>query len=300
MRIGAGVLHYNFWPGVRETLDSLLAQTRSPDVLVLVDNGSEDGTANRIREAYPQVDVRVTTPNVGPTGGMNRVMDALLEHGVDALMLVPHDTKFAPDALERLASRLDDDPSLGAVAPVLGYASDPDRLWSAGGEIHHRNWDTGHPRVAASLSEARTKPPFEAAWFDGTGILMRAEAVRATGRYHEDFYYFFDEPDYHLRMRKLGWRLECVPAAAGWTDSGTPSPYLFVRNRLGFLARNAPRRFVVREILRVLFYAFRDAASPRPGGRRRDAWLRVRGLVDFLTGRWGPPPRSLEARRATD
>jgi rhamnopyranosyl-N-acetylglucosaminyl-diphospho-decaprenol beta-1,3/1,4-galactofuranosyltransferase len=297
LRVAAGLLHYRFWPEVRETVDALLSQTTPPEVVVVLDNGSDDGSADRIHEAYPQADVQAITPNVGPIAGFNRLMEALLEHELDAVMVLPHDCRLAPDALERLATRLEEDDSLGAVAPIVGSATDPERVFSGGGEIHPRNWDVGHPPFSAPMSELRKRPPYEAPWLHGAGILMRSEALRATGLYHEDFYYFFDEPDHHLRMRRLGWRLECVPAAAAWDEAGFPSPYVYVRNRLGFLARNAPRRFLLRELLRVLFHVSKGTVRPRPGESRADAWLRLRGLVDFLRGRWGPPPSSIRAMR---
>lgn len=297
MRVGSGILHYRFWPDVRDAIDALLNQTRPPDELVVFDNGSGDGSPERIREAYPTVHVRSVAANLGPSAGMNRVMDSVLELGVDAVQLVPHDCTLAKDALERLVAALEEDASLGAVGPVLGYSSEPERLWSAGGEIHPRTWDTGHPRLAPTVSEACRSAPYEVDWLDGSGILMRADAVERTGRYPEQFFYFFDEPDYHLRMRRLGWRLECVPAAAAWQEPGFPNSYMFVRNRLGFLARNAPRRLLVRELLRVAFYLARDTARPRPGLDRADGWLRLRGVVDFFRGRWGPPPASVEPQR---
>ena len=298
MRVGTGVLHYRFWPEARETIDALLGQTRPPDELVVFDNGSGDGSPERIRDAYPTVVVRSVAANLGPSAGMNRVMDSVLDLGVDAVQLVPHDCTLAEDALEQLVARLEGDPRLGAVGPVLGYSSEPERLWSAGGDIHPRNWDTGHPRLAPTVSEAYRRAPYEVDWLDGSGILMRADAVERTGRYSEQFFYFFDEPDYHIRMRRLGWRLECVPAAAAWQEPGFPNPYMFVRNRLGFLARNAPRRVLARELLRVAFHLARDTIRPRSTLDRSEAWLRLRGAVDFARGRWGPPPASLGFRRS--
>ncbi len=298
MRVGSGVLHYRAWPEVCETIEALLGQTRPPDALVVFDNGSGDGSPERIREAYPAVDLRTVADNLGPSAGMNRTIDAVLGLGVDAVQLVPDDCRLAEDALERLVARLEQRPALGAVGPVIGYSSEPERLWSAGGDIHPRNWDTGHPRLAPTVAEARRRDPAEVDWLDGSGILMRAEAVERTGRYPEHFFYFFDEADYHVRMRRLGWRLECVPAAAAWQEPGSPSPYMLVRNRLGFLARNAPRRVLVRELLRVGFHVARDTARPRLGRERSDSLLRLRGVVDFARGRWGPPPASLGSRRA--
>jgi GT2 family glycosyltransferase len=295
MRIGAAVLHYRAWPQVRVTLDALLSQTREVDEVILLDNGSDDGSGDRVREAYPALDVHGLTRNVGPIAGWNHAVQAILGRAVDAVLLVPHDCRLAPNAVEVMASRLEKAEDLAAVGPLLGYLSDPDEVWSAGGDIHPRSWDTNHLRVPASISEWKGRAPYEVEWLDGSGLMLRADAIRAAGALHEEFFYFFEEVDYLLRLRSLGWRVECVPRAVAWQDPGGLSPYVFVRNRLGFLARNAPRRFLFRELARVAYYLGRDTVSPRYEAARRDVWPRFRGVVDFLRGRWGPPPASLTA-----
>jgi hypothetical protein len=79
-----------------------------------------------------------------------------------------------------------------------------------------------------------------------------------------------------------------------WQDVGDVSgdpfdPYLAVRNKLGLIARTAPRRMVAREVLRVVSWLIRDAIRPRSGSRA-DLGPRLRGLIDFCRGSWGPPP----------
>ena len=288
MRIGAAVVHYRFWPRVRDTLDPLLAQTRPPDHVVVVENGSGDGSDAAIRAAYPGVDVLAIEHNVGPIAGMNAGMDALLAKGCDAILLLTHETVLAPDALEAMAGRLAADERIGVVGPLLGFLSDRARVWSAGGEVHPRNWDTGHHAKPDRLADWLGGPPREVDWLDGACLLFRADAVRRAGHLNADFFAMFDEPDYQLRLRALGWRAECVAAAVAWQEPGAQPPYMFVRNRLGFIARHAPRRFVLRELARVWAYAARDLVRPRPDRPRADAVRRLKGTGAFLLRRWGP------------
>src|SRR3954470_801247 len=162
MRIGAIFLYYGRWDWARETLEMLLGGSRAPDHVVVVDNGSGDGSADRARAAYPGLEVVELTANVGPSAGMNAGLRALSgRDDLDLVQLVPSDCRLAPDALELLAARMAEDESLGAVGPLLAWLDDPDRVWSAGGNIHPRNWDTGHTGVPGTVSEWRGRPPRE-------------------------------------------------------------------------------------------------------------------------------------------
>jgi len=299
LRIGAGVLHYQAWPEVRRTLDALLGQTRTADKILVIEHASGDGSGEEIKAAYPQLDVVELPENRGPAWGMNRLMDALLAREVDALLVLTDDMELAPDALERLAARLEEDPELGAVGPLVAHHRARELIFYAGGYLDPRTWDLEYREEPRRVSDWEGKPPHRAEFLELAGLLARAEAVRQTGHLPEHFYYQLDDVDFALRLGSLGWKLECVPAAVAWQDlGGDPSratlyipvpPYLRVRNRLGLIARNAPRRMLVRELLRVVSWLVRDAIRP-PDGSRAELRPQLRGLVDFCRGRWGPPP----------
>jgi GT2 family glycosyltransferase len=297
MRVAAGVLHYRNWPQVRVTLDALLGQSRPPDETFVLDHASGDGSAAQIRAAYPDVDVIEAPDNRGPIPGMNRVLHALLETGAEAILMLTHGSKLAPDALEHLARRLEEDQAVGAVGPVLAYLDRPERVHFAGGYVDRRTWHVELRNVPPMLADWRGRPPQEADWLDGGTLFMRAAAAREAGPLREEFYYHYDDCEYLLRVRSLGWRVECVPAAVAWSKPGSRSPYLEARNRLGFVAWSAPRRVLARELARAVYVVGRSAVRPRHPSERAEAWPRLRGLVDFCRGRWGRPPANLAAGR---
>jgi GT2 family glycosyltransferase len=298
LRICAGVLHYRSWPEVRRAIDGLLRQSRPPDEIIVVDHASRDGSAEEIRAAYPQLELVELTENRGPAGGMNRLMETVLAKKVDAILCMTDDTELAPRALERLAARLEEEPELGAVGPVLAHLREPERVFAAGGYIDARNWDlqlTEHPD---RLADWEQKQPHRVDHIVFGGNLIRAEAAREVGLVPGHFYHELDDVDFNLRLATHGWKLECVPDAVAWLDAGDrlrpltvgrPSPYLSVRNKLGYVARNAPRRMLVRQLLRVVKWLVLDAIRPGSGSRA-DLIPRLRGLIDFCRGRWGEPP----------
>jgi GT2 family glycosyltransferase len=289
MRIAAGVLHYRFWPGIRETLDGLLAQTRRPDQVVVVDHASDDGSSAQILAAYPDVELVDLTENRGPTAGMNQLLRALLATGADAVFMLPHDLRLAPDALQHLAARLEGEPTLGAAGPLVAHQFERDRVFYAGGYVRRHNWALDFRDEPTAVSEWRGKPPHAVDFLELGGILIRAQAARAAGFLPESFYYWADDVDYTLRIGSLGWRLECVPAAVARQELGPPPPYLVTRNTLGLIARNAPRRYLARELIRTSYWLVRDLIRPQDG-TRANLRPRFRGLCDFCLNRWGPPP----------
>jgi GT2 family glycosyltransferase len=177
---------------------------------------------------------------------------------------------------------------VGAVGPLIAHFDSPDRLAVGGAMIDRRTWDSHAITTPAALEDWRGRPPQAVDWLAGSAILHRASAARQTGPFHADYFFYYDEPDYCLRMARQGWRIECVPAAVGWESPGAVPPYLQTRNRLEFLKRLAPRRVLAREFARIGFHVARDALRPTA---RAEIPARLRGVRDFARGRWGPEPK---------
>lgn len=286
MHLGAVVVQYQAWPQVARTIEDLLAGTRCPDRILVVDNGSSDGSPAAIRESFPELDLIAAGHNGGAAAGMNIGAGRLLAEGVDALLLLTADCVVAPSAVELLEARLTAASAVGAVGPLLARTTMPGDVFSAGGFIDRRTWDPGHHRDPAMVAEWSGAPPRPCEWLDGACVMVRAAAFQRAGPLDERYFHYFDDVDHHLRLRSHGWTIECVPTAVAWQEPGPLRPELWVRNRLRFLARHAPWPVLVREVARQL----------RCGGRelwthdRRRATARARGALRFLTGRWGPIP----------
>ena len=283
MKIGCVVLHYRFWPGVRATLDALLTQTRPPDMVVVVDNHSNDGSLPELRRAYPDLEVIEAESNRAYAAGMNLGMETVLTRGVDAILLLTDECRLSPDALGTLVARLEAAPGLGAVGPVLGYLSQPEKVFSAGGRVELRGWDTRHLREPELVSEWTGRPPHAVEWLDGAALLLRSQAVRAIGRLDEGYIKYFEETDYMFRLRAAGWSVECVPQAVAWQEPSGKPPYLWTHSRLRFLARRAPTRVLLGEIARMARSLLRNRLRPRPQSVRAEDRERRRALLHFVT-----------------
>ncbi len=289
MRTGAVVLHYRHWPAVATTLRALLGQTRPPEFVLVLDNASGDGSADEIAAAFPGLEICRLPENQGYGAAMNQGIARCVRAGVEGILLLTHECRLAPDALEALIDRLEQAPEVGAVGPLLGFLDRPGEVFSAGGRIHDRTWDITHLRSPDRMSSWSGHPPRVCDFVDGAAILLRASAARVHGGFDPGYFLYYEEVEYQLRLRRAGWSVECVPDALAWQATGSFTPYYRVRNRLRFLARNSSRGRVVFEVARIAFRLLRLALRPRSPAARHYVTLGRRGLVDFLAGRTGAP-----------
>ncbi|MCA1713191.1 MAG: glycosyltransferase, partial [Actinobacteria bacterium] len=116
MRVRAVVVNYNGGDEVLGSLRALLASTGVELEVVLVDNGSWDGSPERVEAELPDVRVHRSPGNLGYPG-INQVVQDLTD--VDAVAIVNPDAVVAPDCLSLLACALDADPGVGAACPLI-------------------------------------------------------------------------------------------------------------------------------------------------------------------------------------
>ena len=122
------------WNQRQDTLACLasLEQLTYPRFQILVvDNGSQDGTSEVIRRQFPAVDLLVNEHNLGFQGGFNLGMRYALAHGADFLLVMNNDTTVQPDMLDELMSYAGA-PEVGMLAPKIYYFDEPERIWSVG------------------------------------------------------------------------------------------------------------------------------------------------------------------------
>lgn len=289
MRIGAVVLHYRYWPAVNDTLDALAAQDHPIEHILVIDNASGDGSADRLR-GRADIELVEADSNGGYAAGMNLGIELLQSRSLDAVLLLTHEAVLNPTGLSALASALEAHPDLGAVGPLLAWRDQPDRVYSAGVSFSPRSWSTHHIGANDPVTSWSDRGLQPADSLDGAAALIRRAAIDATGRISEDYFLYFEEADYFVRMRRAGWTVACIPAALAMQQPGDPPGALWVRNELRFLADNAPRRILAREVLRTTYHAVGDVLHGRGAGARD----RVAGLAAFVSGR---PAATLVGRR---
>jgi N-acetylglucosaminyl-diphospho-decaprenol L-rhamnosyltransferase len=277
-------------------LDSLAAGPDEVELLV-VDNGSSDGTLALLRER----DLRhISLPrNVGFAAAMNR---GATETTAPLILGLNADTVVVPGAIGALTVALAADPGLGGVQPRIlqlegrGIA-DPDRtqLYSAGMALtaDGRAFETGAGERQSDVW-LRGREIFGVC---GAACLLRRDLFSELGGYDESFVSFYEDVDLNVRARIAGWRFAYVPEAAVWHagnaswQTGFERPdaenaRLVARNRIVTQARFMPAAALLR-IAAVEVGALARAA--RQGRLRATLRGKLEGLARL--------PRGLRERR---
>jgi GT2 family glycosyltransferase len=206
------------WNSYQVTLDCLLS-LRKMDYrnfeVVLVDNGSVDGSPARLLENVPEIRLIRNATNLGFAGGCNVGMRDALRRGTDYVLLLNNDTIVAPDFLTQLVRVAGSDEKIGAVSPKILFFDHPDRLNYAGGE--HRRWRL-FPKVFGlrHLDDGTYDKIREVSFLTGCAFLIKAEVVRDIGVLEEVYFHFYEDIEWSLRVLKAGYKTMYVPSAVIW------------------------------------------------------------------------------------
>jgi GT2 family glycosyltransferase len=222
-------------------IEQCLASVEGRDVIV-VDNGSTDGTLDLVRAQFPHVRV-IEQENRGMGGGNNTGMRA-----ADGryFFLLNSDAWVVGDGLDKLVAFADAHPDAAVVGPRLSNV-DGSLQRSVRGEPTLWRLATEYLFIRKLAPRSRRLNPLyaggfdhdevvEADWLFGPALLVRREAADAVGLFDEDFFMFSEEVDWMTRFRRAGWKVLFFPGAevvhvGGASHGGS----LYVENLRGHL-----------------------------------------------------------------
>ena len=190
------------WPLTQRCIQLLEAQTLAHQVIV-VDNGSDDGTAQRLKASFPAVRVLELETNTGFPAACNRGAAA---GAGDVVVLLNNDVECRPDFLERLIAPLRDDEGLGSVAALL-LAPGEATIESFGLAVDPTI--AGYPRLRGLPVDAVAGDTPKLAGPSGAAGAYRRAAWESVGGLDEGVFAYAEDVDLALRLRTGGW-----PAAA--------------------------------------------------------------------------------------
>ena len=199
----------------RRCLDSL-GRLEEPHRILVVDNGSHDGSVEYFHAHYPQVTVLSLPENLGFGAACNRAIQSVRADTIwKYVLLVNNDAVLHPAALGHLLQAAEAHPEAGILGPKIYYAAAPERLWYAGAR---RRWgvlaaaDTGRGQVDRGQFDQRARIDF----VFGAGMLIRRAVIEKVGLFDEQFFLYLEDLDLCLRTQRAGFDLRFVPQARLW------------------------------------------------------------------------------------
>ncbi|MFC1452311.1 glycosyltransferase family 2 protein [Verrucomicrobiota bacterium] len=311
------------WDNAEETLECLdsLYRIDYPNFEVLVvDNGSRDGSPDVIERECPRVELIRIPENCGFSRANNVGIRHVAGRGTDYCLLLNNDTVVDPRILAELTDAARTLPDAGFLGARIYYYAEPRRIWAAMARWdpeacvfeHIGNNEMDDPEKFGAVRETD--------YASGCALFFGMPLVDRIGLLEPRFYCYFEEVDWCFRALRNGFRNYYVPNARLWHKvsvayGGNESPvirYFRTRNTLLWARRNLPprqRRGVRKRLFREALSGFsRDALASyecslpkalywRILATRKDAFAMagLLGLRDYFLRRFGDCPERIKS-----
>jgi GT2 family glycosyltransferase len=247
------IVHYHGAEVLRKCLEAVFGTCYDNFRVVLVDNGSSDGSVNFVKSVYgDRLDVIRSEVNLGFVGGNNLALQRVKSKYV---VLLNDDTVVTPDWLPHLVDVVEEDPSVGACQSKLLSLDDPryfEYNGCAGGmlDVYGVPFCRGRVFDVTERDEGQYDGLAEVFWAGGAAILIRRSVLDEAGLLDPLFYAHMEEIDLCWRIRLMGYKVMAVPKSVVYhLGGGTPIAekfYLKQRNNLIMLLKNYSLSSLVR------------------------------------------------------
>ena len=241
------------WNG-KEWLEDCLASSLAMDYpnfeIVMVDNGSSDGSVEFVRQNFPTVHVVETGSNLGYARGFNAGLEYAAAGGAEYFLIMNNDTVIDRSALSALVETAQTCERAGFVTGKIYFYDQPDTFQTVGKKEDPIRWN-GDDIGWGEKDIGQYETVAERVFLDDVMTLVDRRLYDEVGGYDPQFFLQSEEFDWQARAKAKGWKFYYTPKAKLWhrvsmSMGGAGSPigrYFDTRSRMVVMARylNLPR-----------------------------------------------------------
>jgi len=215
-----------------------------------VDNGSSDGSVERISDVFPKVCLLPLEANLGFAEANNRGIEWAMRRSADYVLLLNNDTVVHPEFLNHLVEVAESDPLIGIAGVKIYYYDQPNVIWTCYTSF---DWLRGEPITLDKdrLDSGQCEIVRSVDYITGCALLVKTEVISKIGLMDPRYFLYFEDVDWSVRATQAGYRCVCVPQAVVWhkvnvSSKGktlmprTEAYYYYTRNNILFMRANAP------------------------------------------------------------
>jgi hypothetical protein len=290
------VLTWNNFADTAECLHSLRKLNYPQYNVVLVDNGSTDGSIERLQSEFPEVKIIKNGKNLGYAGGNNIGIEYALSKDADYIILLNNDTIVDVNLATELIQASHETGNLGIFGCVNYYYNDRKKIQFSGGIF---NWKTGDiiDTTRHKIDKGQFQLLKEVDTVVGSCLFLPTTIIKTVGLLDNRYFLTFEESDLCCRVKKAGYKVYTYMGAGIWHKVSVTGQaqkkglniltYYAVRNRFLFLIRNSPKQFLP---VSLTYHIARTAVYISKEIRNRNtaqAKLLLFGLRDGIFCRFG-------------
>lgn len=247
------------WNGRRyleQCLPSVVNQTYRNLEIIMVDNGSTDGSVELVEHLFPDIIVVRNSENRGFAGGNNQ---GIRIASGEYIATLNNDAIARPDWLEEMINAIKDDDTIGMAASKMLFSDWPDVINSTGISLDRAAiaWD----RLGGQSSDRSEAAPVEIFGPSAGAALYKRKMIEDVGLFDEDFFMYLEDVDLAWRARLRGWRCVYVPTAevlhvysATSVEGSAFKNRLLGRNKVWTTIKNYPSPGLFLFLPAILFY----------------------------------------------
>jgi GT2 family glycosyltransferase len=244
--LGIVIVNRDLKNDTAECIDSLLKAGAILPQIVVVDNGSKDGSVAFLRDRFgPELNQVEAQENFGYPHGLNLGIRFFLERKADWFLLMNNDTVVDPDFLRELEIATQKGKEYALFGPMILYYGEPQKIWFMGareipGTLLFTNDHRGKP-------DSPDYPQFIPVDFvHGCTLIVRRDVVEKIGFFDDASPIYGDDGDFSWRARKAGFQMAALPRVKIWHKVSAfmqrhkpKTRYLRIRNQIWFYRRYA-------------------------------------------------------------
>lgn len=200
------LLNWNSYEHTANCIASLQQVTPANFDVIVVDNGSEDGSGTLLQQNFAHIKYIQAPTNLGFAGGNNKGFEYAIAHGYAYALMLNNDTFVEPNFLELLTNYMDAHANVGAIQPKIFFNNNRQKIWNGGSYfLSWLGW-------TYSKNYMRTAGPAqnnfaEVDWITGCALLVRTSIVQQIGALNDHFFIYYEDVDFSFRIRQAGYKL---------------------------------------------------------------------------------------------
>lgn len=213
------LLNWNSYEHTANCIASLQNVTPANFDVIVVDNGSSDGSGTMLKQNFAHIKYIQAPTNLGFAGGNNKGFEYAIAHGYEYSLMLNNDTFVEPNFLELLTNYMDAHKNVGAIQPKIFFNNNRQKIWNGGSYfLSWLGW-------TYSKNYMRTAGPAqnnfaEVDWITGCALLVRTSIVQQIGALNDHFFIYYEDVDFSFRIRQAGYKLIFHPQSVIYHIAG--------------------------------------------------------------------------------